>query len=64
MPKILEDLVSKLKAKSHDEQSARAIATSQLQKSGKLKPVTQKLASSSNPGKATRKPSKTKNGRQ
>lgn len=42
MPKILERLVSQLKAKGHSESSAYAIATSQLQKSGNLKPGTQK----------------------
>lgn len=43
MPKPLDDLVKKLRAKGHDEQSAYAIATSQLQKSGVLKKGTQKL---------------------
>lgn len=47
MPKILEELVGKLKAKGHDEQSAWAIATAQLQKSGKLRPGTRQLASKS-----------------
>ena len=37
MPKILERLVSQLKAKGHSEQAAYAIATSSLQKSGNLK---------------------------
>lgn len=36
MPKILEDLVKKLKKEGKDEQSAYAIATSALKKSGKL----------------------------
>ena len=43
MPKQLDDLVKKLRAKGHDEQSAWAIATSQLQKSGVLKKGTHKL---------------------
>lgn len=37
MPKILERLVSQLKANGMDESKAYAIATSQLQKSGNLK---------------------------
>lgn len=42
MPKILERLVSQLKAKGHDEKSAYAIATKALQKSGNLKKGSQK----------------------
>ena len=38
MPKILERLVSQLKAKGKSESAAYAIATSALQKSGNLKP--------------------------
>lgn len=41
MPKILERLVSQLKAKGHDKSSAFAIATKALQRSGNLKPGTQ-----------------------
>lgn len=41
MPKILERLVSQLKAKGHDEKSAYAIATKALQRSGNLKKGTQ-----------------------
>lgn len=37
MPKILDRLVSQLKAKGKGEQAAFAIATSALQKSGNLK---------------------------
>ena len=37
MPKILDRLVSQLKAKGKPEGQARAIATSTLQKSGSLK---------------------------
>lgn len=37
MPKILDRLVSQLKAKGKNEQAAFAIATSALQKSGNLK---------------------------
>ena len=37
MPAILERLVSQLQAKGHSKQSAYAIATSTLQKSGSLK---------------------------
>ena len=44
MPKQLDDLVKKLRSEGHDEQSAYAIATSQLQKSGVLKPGTNKLS--------------------
>lgn len=40
MPKILERLTSQLKAKGFSKGSAYAIATSQLQKSGNLKPGT------------------------
>lgn len=43
MPKILERLVSQLQAKGHSKSSAYAIATSQLQKSGNLKPGTQEV---------------------
>lgn len=42
MPKILERLVSQLKAKGKSEQAAYAIATSALQKSGNLKKGTRK----------------------
>jgi hypothetical protein len=42
MPKILERLVSQLEAKGKPKQQAYAIATSALQKSGNLKPGTQK----------------------
>ena len=38
MPAILERLVSQLRAKGHDQQSAYAIATKTLQRSGSLKP--------------------------
>lgn len=41
MPKILDRLVSQLKAKGKDQSSAFAIATKALQKSGNLKPGTQ-----------------------
>jgi len=41
MPKILERLVSQLQAKGKSKSQAFAIATSQLQKSGNLKPGTQ-----------------------
>lgn len=43
MPKIMERLVSQLKAKGMSEQRAYATATSSLQKSGVLKPGTQEL---------------------
>ncbi len=43
MPAILERLVNQLKAKGKSKSSAYAIATSALQKSGKLKKGTQKL---------------------
>jgi len=43
MPAVLEKLVKKLKAKGKSESSAYAIATSSLQKAGKLKPGTRKL---------------------
>lgn len=42
MPKILERLVGQLEAKGKDKSSAFAIATSALQKSGNLKPGSQK----------------------
>lgn len=42
MPKIFDRLVSQLKAKGHSESSAYAIATKALQRSGNLKPGTQK----------------------
>lgn len=42
MPKILERLVSQLEAKGKPKSNAYAIATSQLQKAGDLKPGTQK----------------------
>lgn len=38
MPKILESMVSQLKAKGHDNNSAYAIANSQLRKAGDLTP--------------------------
>jgi len=41
MPKILERLVSQLQAKGYPKSKAFAIATSQLQKAGDLKPGTQ-----------------------
>ena len=41
MPKILERLVSQLRAKGMPENQAYAVATSQLQKSGNLKPGSQ-----------------------
>ncbi len=37
MPKILDRLVSQLKAKGHNDRAAHAIAVSALQKSGNLK---------------------------
>lgn len=42
MPKILDRLVSQLKAKGKSESSAYAIATKALQRSGNLKPGSQK----------------------
>jgi hypothetical protein len=45
MPKLLERLVSQLRAKGMDESKAYAIATSKLQKSGSLKAGTQELTS-------------------
>jgi hypothetical protein len=45
MPKILERLVSQLKAKGQPKSNAFAIATSQLQKHGVLKKGTQELTS-------------------
>jgi hypothetical protein len=42
VPKILERLVSQLQAKGKSKQAAYAIATSALQRSGNLKPGTQK----------------------
>ena len=44
MPKILEQLVGKLQAKGKPKSNAYAIATSALQKQGKLKPGSQQLA--------------------
>lgn len=44
MPKILESLVTKLQSKGMPKSKAYAVATSSLQKSGKLKPGTQELA--------------------
>lgn len=44
MPKVLEKLVTKLERKGKSKSSAYAIATSALQKQGKLKKGTQKLA--------------------
>jgi hypothetical protein len=38
MPKILESMVSQLKSKGHDKNSAWAIANSQLRKDGDLTP--------------------------
>ena len=49
MPKILEDLVSKLESKGKSTSSAYAIATSALQKSGKLKEGTRTLNKSAPP---------------
>lgn len=43
MPKILERLVSQLKAKGMPESQAYAVATAQLQKAGNLKAGTQEL---------------------
>lgn len=43
MPKILDRLVSQLKAKGKSEKAAYSIATSTLQKSGSLKPGTQEM---------------------
>lgn len=40
MPRILERLTNQLAAKGYDKSSAYAIATSQLQKAGDLKPGT------------------------
>jgi hypothetical protein len=40
MPKILERLVSQLRAKNYSKSSAYAVATNALQKSGNLKPGT------------------------
>lgn len=45
MPKILDRLVSQLKAKGKSTQSAFAIATSVLQRSGNLKKGSQKATS-------------------
>lgn len=42
MPKILDRMVKRLKEKGKSESSAYAIATSQLQKRGYLKPGTNK----------------------
>lgn len=42
MPKILDRLVRQLRAKGKSESAAYAIATKALQKSGNLKPGTQK----------------------
>lgn len=42
MPKILDRLVRQLKAKGKSERAAYAIATKALQRSGNLKPGTQK----------------------
>ena len=55
MPKILDDMVTKLKAQGHDDQSAHAIATAALQKQGKLKSGSRKLtAKGRRAGKKTR----------
>lgn len=43
MPKLLERLVSQLKAKGMSESQAFAVATKSLQKAGDLKPGTQDL---------------------
>lgn len=43
MPKVLEKRVKALKGKGMDESKAYAIATSSLQKEGKLKKGTNKL---------------------
>lgn len=45
MPKILERLRSQLQAKGMDKSQAYAVATSQLQKHGVLKPHSQELTS-------------------
>lgn len=45
MPKILERLVGQLRAKGKSKESAYAIATSVLQKSGNLKKGTQEATS-------------------
>lgn len=45
MPKILENLVSKLQSQGKSKSSAYAIATSSLQKSGYLKKGTNKSTS-------------------
>jgi hypothetical protein len=42
MPKILDEAVKQIKAKGASTSSAYAMATSALQKSGSLKPGTQK----------------------
>ena len=60
MPKVLEDLVSKLKAQGHDEDSAWAIATSQLQKSGKLKKGSQNLTEKGRNAGSRKKAGRTK----
>jgi hypothetical protein len=43
MPKILEKLVSQLRAKGQPKSNAYAIATSALQKQGKMKRGSQQL---------------------
>lgn len=43
MPKILEDLRKKVEKKGHSKSSAYAIATSALQKQGKLKKGSQQV---------------------
>ena len=52
MPKVLDELVSKLKSQGYDSDSAYAIATAQLQKQGRLK-----SASSGKKGNPARKKS-------
>jgi len=60
MPKVLDKLVSKLKAKGVPQDKAYAVATSQLQKSGKLKKGTAKLATKAVKAKATKPKKRTK----
>lgn len=45
MPAILKRLVSQLKSKGHDDESAHAIAVAALQRSGNLKPGTEEATS-------------------
>lgn len=48
MPKVLEDRVKALEAKGKPKSQAYAIATSSLQKEGKLKKGTQKVTRKGN----------------